>query len=167
MQPIRNSNEADQTLLKIGRLQRDIQSEKILLDDGIEQLKKMSLRKVAPLCDEREAAEEVLLEYIKTNKSEIASGSAKSVTLTHGTIGLRDDPSALALMRGFKEEDVAKSLVKAGYKQYVDIKYKLIRSAIKSLDDAAGKLAKFGIKITQKRNVPFYTIDEAKIGEKE
>lgn len=160
---IRSQVEADQTLLRIGRLQRDIKSEEILLNDGIESLTKLAETKVKPFRDELEAADEILLEYITRNKSEIASGPAKSITLTYGTIGVRDNPPVPAIMRGYHEEDVAKLLLKGGVKQCVKVSYRWIKNAVKNLPWDEERFAKFGIRMKQKKNVPFYTVDEAAI----
>ena len=158
---ISNLHEADQTLLRIGRLQRDIEAEEIILNDGIFNLKNLSAQRLAPKHEELGAAEEQLLAWIKTNSRDFSDPRSKD--LTYGTIGLRDFSPKPRLIGGNKEEDVAKSLLRAGFKQVVNVKYSLIRNALKSLPWPAERFAKFGIKIGQKKNQPFYTIDRAKI----
>ena len=158
---ITNVHDADQTLLRIGRLQRDIASEEVLLNDGIDNLKKLTEAKVLPLQQELQASEQILLDWIKANSREFSA--PRSRELTYGTIGLRDFAEKPRLVRGFKEEDVAKQLLRAGFKQVVKVKYSIIRNALKNLPWPVERFAKFGIKITQKKNQPFYTIDQAKI----
>lgn len=153
--------EADQTLLRIGRLQRDIASEEVLLNDGIDNLKKLTEAKVLPLQEDLQASEQVLLDWIKANPKEFSA--PRSRELTYGTIGLRDFAEKPRLVRGIKEEDVAKQLLRAGFKQVVKVKYSIIRNALKNLSWTAERFAKFGIRITQKKNQPFYAINEAKI----
>lgn len=162
---IRNHQDVNQTLLKIGRLQRDIKAEEILLNDAVENMKKLSLQKVAPLHEERDAAEEQLLDYIGANKSSLISSFSKSVELPFGIIGVKDGRLVPVLMRGYHVEDVAKQLFRAGFKQCVNIRYQLIKTALVNVQNAAERLGKFGVRFRQKKNVPYYTINEQKIAE--
>jgi phage host-nuclease inhibitor protein Gam len=164
---LNNPQDVDNTLRTIGRLQRDIQSEKILLDDAIENLKKMLLWRVSPLCEKRDAAEATLLEYIKRNKQAIASGPAKSIAFSFGTIGLRDSQSVPKNARGVTNKEIAEGLIEAGFKDCAKVEYRWIKNAVKALDvSLRRKLERIGIVFTKvKKDQPFYTINEAKIEE--
>ena len=162
---IRNIDEANQTLLKIGRLQRDIQEQQILLNDTIEQQKKLFTDKARPMRDELEAADELLLKWIKNNPQEFVTASSKSTELPFGTIGLKDGRMIPVLKKGHRVEEVAKQLYRAGFKQCVNIRYRLIKTALVNVQNGAERLAKFNIRFRQKKNVPYYTINEQKIAE--
>lgn len=157
--------DADEALLKIGRLQRDIKAEELLLNDGIERLKGVASQKIGPLREELEAADEQLMEFIESNKSDIASGPSKSVQLSFGTIGVKDEQSVPQRMRGYTDEIVAKNLIKNGFEECTKIEYKWIKNAVKALDESLrARLERYGIRFTKpRRNRPFYTIDESKI----
>ena len=162
---LNNSQEADNTLRRIGHLQRDIKSEEVLLNDAVERLKKEAERKVIPLQDELHVAESILLRWVKENTRDFAAAPTKSRELTYGTVGVKDFPPVPTFMRGYHEADVAKALLKAGVTQCVKVSYKWIKNAVKNLPWPEERFAKFGIKIMQKRNQPFYTINEQKIAE--
>jgi len=162
-----NLQEADNTLRRIGRLQRNIKSEEVLLNDAIEHLKKETERKVIPLREEFNSADRVLLDWIKDNKRIFTQGATKSQELTYGGIGLRDSVSVPKAMPGQKRDEIAKSLLKAGFRDCVKVEYKWIKNAVKALDTSLRpKLERLGIMFTRvRKDQPFYTINEQKIAE--
>ncbi|MFN0156916.1 MAG: host-nuclease inhibitor Gam family protein [Bacteroidota bacterium] len=156
--------DADDTLAKIGRLNRDIDAERVMLDDAIAELTRVSAEKLKPVIDERNDAEKILLEYIKRNKRDFSE--QRTTELTFGTIGVRNYPGKPSVERGLKAEDVAKRLYKIKrFRNLVKVKYSLIKNALKGMENAASTLAKYGIRFSQKKDQPFYTINESKIDE--
>lgn len=162
---INSLQDADNTLRCIGRLQRDIESEKVLLNDAIENLKLISERKARPMLEELESAEQQLLNWIRYEKRSIIKGTTKSVDLTYGTIGVRDSVPVPKAMPGFSRDEIGKGLLKAGFRDCVKIEYKWIKNAVKALDASLRpRLERIGIRFSKvKKDQPFYTINEATI----
>lgn len=162
---INNLQDADDTLRRIGRLQRDIATEETLLNDVIENLKTMTKQKVDPLQAELDAASQTLLNWIRYERRQIISGTTKSKELTYGTIGVRDSTPVPRAMPGVSGKEIAKGLLKAGLKGCVKIEYKWIKNAVKGLDERLRpRLERIGIRFTKvKKDRPFFTINEEKI----
>lgn len=158
-------HDADAILRQIGRLQRDIKAEEVILNDAIDHMKKQSATKSEPMVIELKAAEKSLLDWIKKNKRDFTSADKKSKDLTYGTIGVMDYPPVPAFLPGYHEEEVAKALLKAGFRDCVKVSYKWIKNGVKNLQISADRLARLGIKMTQKRDQPFYSINASKIEE--
>jgi phage host-nuclease inhibitor protein Gam len=153
--------DADKALLEIGRIDRDIAAEEIAMNDAIEQTKRTSEEKVLPLRTQRKLAETRLLDFIKGNFKEL--GTARSRVLTYGTVGVKDYPAEIQFLRGQEENSIATLLIKKGYDQCVQVKRKVIKNAVKGLDLTEEALLKLGMKLKQKKNQPFYQVDEDRI----
>lgn len=159
---ITNTTHANLALRDIGRLDRDIKTEEIILNDAIDKLREEQAAKIAPMNAKRKMLADGVLAYIKTNKRTLKD--FRSLELDYGTIGIRDSPTKLGIIRGFTKEDVAKRI--ADLKQFagcVRVRYTLVMNAIKALNLPADKLIQYGLTQTQKKHQPFFTINEAKI----
>ena len=154
-------NDADNALLEIGRIDRDISAEEIAMNDAIEQIKRSSEEKTLPLQTNRKLTEKRLVDFIKSHYKEL--GAARSRQLTFGTVGVKDFPAEIAFIAGQDESSVTAGLIKKGYDQCVQIKRKVIKNAVKGLDLTEDALQKLGMKLKQKKNQPFYQVDEDRI----
>ena len=158
---IENWNDVDRALLAIGRSERDIAMEEVAMNDAIEQVKRTSEEKVAPLETGRKLIEKRLTDFVKAHYKEL--GTARSRELTYGTVGVKDFPTEVAFLRDQDDDSVAKLLLKKGYEQCVQVKRKVVKNAVKALDLSEEALEKLGLKLKQKKNQVFYTIDEDRI----
>lgn len=160
---IGNWQDVDNALLVIGRLNRDITAEEILLNDGVENLKKEFVDKTEPLVKRIKKLEKDLGVYLKANARDL--GVQKSRTLIYGEVGFRDSPPKIAFAKGEDERSVAKLLLKAGYKACVQVKLIVVKNAVKGLNLTEDKLARLGLRLNQKKNQFFYSINEQKVAE--
>ncbi len=168
MSTINNTTEANEAIGTLFRLKRDIESEKILLDDAVEKLTRASLNVAAPLAAQYAALETELLGYITTNKREICRDGRKSIELAFGTIGIENSPPALAQLKGFSTADTAKLLLKSpAYKHCAKVTYSYIKESVKALNLAAEKLARFGLRLTQTKDKPFFTFNETTLADRQ
>lgn len=159
---ITNTTHVNLALRDIGRIERDIKAEEIILNDAIDKLREEQAAKIAPMNARRKKLADGILTYIKKNKRTLKE--LGSLELDYGTIGIRDFPPKLGIMRGFTKEDVAKRI--ADLKQFagcVKVRYTLVMNAIKALGLPDEKLQQYGITTSQKKDQPFFTINEAKI----
>lgn len=159
---ITNTTHANLALRDIGRLDRDIKAEEIILNDAIDKLREEQAAKVAPMIARRKMLADGVLAYIKTNKRTMKE--LRSLELDYGTIGIKDFPAKLRIMKGFTKDDVAKRI--ADLKQFagcVKVRYTLVMNAIKALSLPDEKLQQYGITTSQKKDQPYFTINEAKI----
>lgn len=159
---INTTAEVNIALRDIGRLDRDIKAEEILLNDAIDRLREEQAAKTAPMIAKRKALADSVLAYIKANKRMLRE--LRSLELDYGIIGIKDFPARLRIMKGLTKEEVAKRI--AGLKQFagcVKVRYLLVMNAIKALDLPKEKLEQYGITASQKKDQPFFTINEAKI----
>lgn len=158
---IENWNDVDRALLAIGRTERDIAMEEVAMNDAIEQVKRTSEEKVAPLETERKLVAKRLVDFVKGHYKEL--GTARSRELTYGTVGVKDFPAEVAFLKDHDEDSVAKLLLKKGYEQCVQVKRKVVKNAVKALNLSEEALSRLGLKLKQKKNQVFYTIDEDRI----
>jgi phage host-nuclease inhibitor protein Gam len=153
--------DADQALRAIGRANRDIAMEEVAMNDAIEQVKRTSEEKVAPLETERKLIAKRLEAFVKAHYKEL--GTARSRELTYGTVGVKDFPPEVAFLKDQDEDSVAKLLLKKGYEQCVQVKRKVIKNAVKALNLSEEALSKLGLRLKQKKNQVYYTIDQDRI----
>ena len=165
MQKITNWNDVDSAAHRIGLLNRDIQEEEILLNDAIDKMKRSASEKIARIIVEQEPLEEAIEEYVKENQKDILQSPKKSKELVFCTVGFRDSPPEVKWMRGYSEESIAQTLIKKGFEQCVNIKYRIVKNAIKALEISEEKLAQFGIRLKYVKNNFFLDINEQKIAE--
>ena len=161
---VNNWIEADNALLRIGRIERDIKAEELLFNDSIEQIKKTAEEIISPLQADRKALEAELKAFVTRNAKDL--GEARSKTLNFGTIGFKNFRTEISWTKGQTQDGVVALLIKAGYDQCVQTKQKVLKDVVKSLQLAEAKLAKLGMVLKQKKNQFFYQVDEEKIKEK-
>jgi len=161
---VNNWIEADNALLRIGRIERDIKAEELLFNDSIEQIKKTAEEIISPLQADRKALEAELKAFVTRNAKDL--GEARSKKLNFGTIGFKNFRTEISWTKGQTQDGVVALLIKAGYDQCVQTKQKVLKDVVKSLQLAEAKLAKLGMVLKQKKNQFFYQIDQEKIEEK-
>ncbi len=163
---IASLNQANDAIKDLYRLKRDIAAEEVILNDAIEKLKEKSLEVTAPLSARYALVESELLDYIKKNKKEICREGKKSIDLLYGKIGIEDSRPGLTQLKGFTKDDTAKLLLKSpSFKHCAKVTYSYIKDAVRALNLPAEKLARFGLRLTQSKDKPYFTFNEAKLSE--
>ncbi len=158
-------SDVDQALLRIGRVDRDVQEAEILMNDAIEHVKRECDAKATPLINEKRILEDGVRQFVKANARDL--GEAKSRQLTYGVVGIKDFPPELAYLRGYNEDAIAALLVKRGLDQCVQVRRKVLKTAVKALELSEQKLEQLGLKLRQKRNQFYYVLDEKRVAEGE
>jgi phage host-nuclease inhibitor protein Gam len=159
--PVSSWKDVDEALHTLGLLSRDIAAEELVMNDAIIKTKRLTEAKVAALAARRDALDGELLEFVRSHHKDL--GADRSSKLTWGTVGVKDFPPEVAFAKGQKEDAVAELLIKRGYAQCVQVKKKVIKNAVKALNLTEEALARLSLKLRQKKNQPFYVIDEDKI----
>jgi len=131
-----NWQEADEALLKIARLERQIEGLEAAMQDDIEAVKREAVKMVKPLQEEKNLLALALELFCEARKEEF--GERKSRELNYGRVGWRQ--STRILIRRVK--DCVESLKSLGLGKCLRVSENPNKEAMKQLED--GVLAQVG-----------------------
>lgn len=152
---IKSWEEADYTLLEIGRLERLVESVEAQAQDGIEAIKEHSVQQVKPLQERKASLELQLQAFCEAHKGEL---KGKSRVLNFGTVSFRQ--STKIVIRGVQA--CIDALRKLGLKDYIRVKETPDKEKMKDLDDTV--LGQVGAK-RQPEDVFGYEVNRERVKE--
>lgn len=146
---------ADQVLLEIGQLEREIEQREAELQEKVEMIKRAIVNNVKPLQERKAALELQLQAFCEAHKGEF---KGKTRALNFGTVSFRQ--STKIVIRGVQA--CIDALRKLGLKDYVRVKESPDKEKMKDLDDAT--LAQVGAK-RQPEDVFGYEVNRERVKE--
>jgi phage host-nuclease inhibitor protein Gam len=146
---------ADEALLAIGRLDRQIEQYEAELSGLIEEAKKETVAAVKPLQERKKALELQLQAFCTEHKAEMEGKSRK---LNFGRVGFR--LSTRVVIKHVKT--CVAALLRLGLENWLEVKYTPNKERLKELDEAT--LGEIGVKV-ESGDVFGYEVDRQKIME--
>lgn len=146
---------ADQVLLEIGQLEREIEQSEAELQEKVEMVKRATVNNVMPLQERKAALELQLQAFCEAHKGEF---KGKSRVLNFGTVSFRQ--STKIVIRGVQA--CIEALRTLGLKDYVRTKESPDKEKMKDLDDTV--LAQVGAK-RQPEDVFGYEVNRERVQE--
>ncbi len=152
---IKNWEGADQALLEIGRIDRQVEATEAMAQGMIEGIKEEAVRQVKPLQERKAALELQLQAFAEAHREEL---KGKSRRLNFGTVSFRQ--STKIVIRGVKA--CIDALRNLGLKDYIRVKESPDKEKMKDLDDSI--LAQVGAK-RQPEDVFGYEVNRERVQE--
>ncbi len=143
--------EANTVLVKIGELDREMETVKTELEASMAQMREVANTEIAPMEAERERLEKSLEIFAKQHRTTLLVDEKKSVVLPGGEFGWRLPPTKVVLTGG--EKKAIETLTALDLKQYLRFNPEVNREALLEHRPAIE-----GVRYSQKEN--FYVKPE-------